>query len=163
MEAILYLLHLLIPTVIAIYIYFWSSSFKKLSVMSMDEMNEDETHEKNIVTIEEANGINRIGQAIFLLIGIIIWSLIGICIGRIACLVAPENFMKWFVYIGLYILFIRIPFGTANKMIKKAYGDIFILYEKVVFFLVMIFSYVASVYCYDSIPSFFKWHLYFLP
>ncbi len=129
--------------------------------MSIDELNEDEDSESEKVNARESKVINYFGLIAFVLIGIFVWSILGITIGRVSSLLSPDNFWKWILYFFMYFIFLRFPFGVGNKMVKRAY-DFETFNEKVIFSVAMIASYILALCCYDSIPNLLTSHLYFL-
>ncbi len=161
MEALLTIGFGLLVIFIGVAIYFWSSIFKKLGIMSQEELNEEGEKEEDLVTASETTFVNYLGSVIFLLIGITVWSYLGITIGKIASDITQHSILKWIVYVFVYFIFLRFPFGVGNKMIKRSYA--FEKFpEKILFSFVMIASYVFAICCYKVIPWFFKWHLQLL-
>ncbi|MFK7905137.1 MAG: hypothetical protein AB8B69_08430 [Chitinophagales bacterium] len=148
--------------IISFYLYIWAAGFKRLGQTSMEEFNEEEEKEEDLVNETETRWLNHFGKTIFLLLGLLIWALVAITVGRIASEVTENAVLKWFVYIGMYFFFLRFPFGVANKSVVKAYGFEHFL-QKIPFALTMIACYIVSICCYDVLPNFLKWHLMFLP
>jgi len=161
MKIIIYVLYLIAPTVIGLTIYYWSSTFKALAITSDEEFNEDEVLENDRVSLKEAKTINFASHIIFIIIGVFLWCTMGITIGRIASIIAPNNFLKLLVYFLTYFVFLRFPFGIGNKMVKRRF-DLEELHEKTIFAISMVASFIMSICCYDSIPQFLKWQLYFV-
>jgi len=140
------------------YIYVWSSTFKKLGSSTMEEFNEGEEEEEELLSESETKMTNYIGTSVFVLLGIIIWILQGVTVGKIASDITDNNLLKWPVYFFMYFIFLRFPFGVTNKMVKRSY-DFESLPEKIVFVIVMIAAYIISICCYESLPDFLKWHM----
>ena len=103
------------------------------------------------------NGRFSIGSILFLLFGTLIWSILGTTIGRIASEFGGESIFRWFVYFILYFVFLRLPFGTVNRMIQKSYGHD-LMPGKIVFSICMITFFILAICCFDKIPIFLKWH-----
>lgn len=140
--------------------------------MSADDMNEselsvsedgvlEEEFPDEIVTEKEASILARFCQWAFILLGILIWSVLGISVGRIAYLFQPSDLMKLLAYFLIYFLFLRIPFGTTNKIIMKTYEHD-TMPDKIVFAIVMILGFIIGINFYESVPDLMKWHLQLL-
>ncbi|MEM7102426.1 MAG: hypothetical protein AAF502_04775 [Bacteroidota bacterium] len=150
--------YLLALLTIGTYIYFWSSTFKKLGSSTVEELNEGEEKVEDLVNEGEARMINYFGSSVFLLIGSLIWVHLGIAIGQFALDISDNRIVRYFGYFFMYFIFLKFPFGVGNKMVKRSY-DFKHFPEKIWFALLMIASYIFSICCYDMIPSFLKWHL----
>jgi len=160
METILGIGYLFILSTIGLYLYNWSSIFKKIGSSTIYEINEGES-EEDFANESEAKLVNKFGTITFLFIGIAIWTLLGIAVGKIASGMTEINVLRWFLYVLLYFVFLRLPFGAGNKMVKKSFN--FERFpEKIIFSIFMILSYILSICCYEIIPQFLKWHLFFL-
>ena len=96
--------------------------------------------------------------AAFLLLGMLIWSVLGLTVGKVVDLAAPLGWMKWLVYILMYFILLRFPFGVFNGVIKENHEFDFFP-EKFLFSLMTIVFYIRAIFFYDSIPYFMKWHL----
>lgn len=161
MEIIIKLGYLFGTIIVGLFLYYWSSSFKKLGEFSLEEMNEGEMKESEILNESEGKLINKLGTITFIILGFFIWTYFSITIGKIASDITNHFILKWFCYIFIYFIFLRIPFGVGNKMVKNSY-DFERFPEKNIFSVTMICFYVLSICCYDWIPKLFKWHLVFL-
>ena len=142
-----------------VYLYYWTSIFKKLGTSSIKELNEEE--EEELVDESQAKFVNYFGSAIFITLGLIIWTLLGVTVGKISGEITDHYILRWFVYFAMFFLFLRMPFSIGNKMVKNSY-DFEKLPEAFVFFTVMLTAYVFSICCFDALPRFLKWHLYFM-
>jgi len=158
MEYLIHLGYLFVSSALGLTIYYWSSIFKKIGSMSADEFNEDEEKDDEQVDEKETKILNYVGLCIFIILGVFIWSILGVTAGRISSLIVPDNFVKWIIYFVMYFIFLRIPFGVANKMVKQSF-DFKVVPEKILFSVVMMVNYILSICCYDLIPSILKWHL----
>ncbi|MEL6988639.1 MAG: hypothetical protein AAGK97_12515, partial [Bacteroidota bacterium] len=67
----------------------------------------------------------------------------------------PFNFG---VFILVYFLFLRIPFGMGNKMVKRAY-DFKKAPEKIIFIIAMLGFFTLAIFKYEWIPWILRWHL----
>jgi len=161
MDVIIQVGYLIGSIVLGLTIYYWSATFKKLASMSMEEFNEGDEKDEDKVNERESRILNKFGSFVFILIGGIVWALMGITIGRVALLVSPDSFIRFFVYIIVYFLFLRFPFGVGNKMVKRSF-DFKSFPEKIIFSLIMIVSYILSICCFYKLPGFLKFHLHFL-
>ena len=149
-------IYLLIATTISLYLYYWSSTFKKLGDATLEELNEGDEKKEDLVDKTETKWINRFSTLLFVLIGVFVWSFIAITVGKIASDITNHWIGKYPVYFFMYFIFLRFPFRVANKMVKKAY-DFSHFHEKIIFAFVMILSYVLAICCYDRLPGFYKW------
>ena len=143
---------------VGVYLYYWSSFFKRLGMTSMEELNEEEEIQEDLVDERETSIINYFGSASFLLMGILIWIFMGITVGKIASETSDIKIIRWVGYVLLYFLFLRFPFGIGNRMVKKSY-NFETLPEKIPFVIVMILAYIISICCFEALPGFLKWHL----
>ena len=158
MDVLLRIAYVLLSIIIGLYIYTWSSTFKKLGWSTIEELNEGEESEEEIVNESETRIINYFGITAFLIIGIIVWTLLGITIGKIASDITDNWILKWIVYVIIYFAFLRIPFGVGNRIVKRSY-EFEGFPEKIVFSIMMISSYIISICCYENLPQILKWHL----
>ncbi len=161
MEILIIIAYLFISLTVGIYLYYWSSLFKKIGSSTAEELNEGKEIDEYHINESEAKGYNYFGAIVFVVLGITIWSLLGITIGKIASNITNHGILKWTVYVLMYFIFLRFPFGVGNKMVKRSY-DFKHFPEKIFFSLTMIVSYIVSICCFDSLPQFMKWHLVFL-
>lgn len=160
MELLIKLGYLVGTITIGLFLYYWTSSFKKLGESSLEEMNEGE-EDKGILTESEGKQINKVGTTVFVILGVIIWAVFSITIGKIASSMTDHSILKWVSYVGVYFIFLRFPFGVGNRMVKNSY-DFEQFPEKIIFSITMICFYVLSICCYDYIPNLLKWHLVYL-
>ena len=139
---------------------------------SLEEMNDSEmlitdqgvlqeNFPDELVTASEANFIHIAGRVGFVILGSMIWIIMGLTTGYMALSLKPSDLMKLIVYFLVYFFFLRIPMGMANKTIEKSYG-IKVMPEKLVFTILMVASYIVGINYFDTIPSFMKLHLQFL-
>jgi len=143
------------------YLYFWSAIFKRMGMATSKEVNEDLEENEEPATEGEVNALKNITNVLFLIIGFICWLYIGITVGRIASMITTHFILKWIVYVLMFFLFVRIPFGVLNRMIKKTYK--FERFpEKILFSMTMIGSYILSICCYIKLPKLFNWFLMYL-
>jgi len=152
------ILDLLLITLPVLVLYTWSGGFKKMAVSTVDELNEDEEHEEDIVNEKEGRILNYIGMFLFSSIGIILWSLQAIAVGKVARELAVYAVPAWLCYILMYFFFLRFPFGMGNKSLKRSF-DVNGMPEKLLFVLAIFTFYILAICCYESLPGFMKWHL----
>lgn len=152
------ILDLLLITIPVLVLYTWSGGFKNMAISTLDELNEDEEQEEDILDEKEGRILNYIGMFLFVPIGILLWSLQAIAVGKVAGELAAYAIPAWLCYVLMYFFFIRLPFGIGNKSVKRSF-DVEIVREKILFFLVMMIFYILAICCYDSLPGFMKWHL----
>ena len=150
--------YLIASIVIGIYLYYWSSNFKKMGDSTTAELNEDEEASEELVDEKETKFINYFGTFAFIIIGTIIWTHLGMTAGKIASDLSENSIIRWIGYVLIYFIFLRFPFGVGNKMVKRSY-EFERFPEKIIFVIVMILSFALSICCYDSFPQFLKWHL----
>ena len=161
MNILIKTLVLIIAPLLSIYLYYYSSFFKVLGTSSNEEMNEDEPLEEQI-TEKEGQVIRLIGSSLFLIIGIIIWGQLAVIVGKIVGDATENTFLKIVAAFFAYFILIRIPFGTANKMVKKNIEDKPIP-EKIVFIIVVLVLYIIAISSYDSLPQFMKFPFLIIP
>lgn len=154
--------YIIASIIIGLFCYYWSSSFKKIGILSTHQLNKGDLKGQKPVNEFEVKIINYFGTITFLIIGTIIWLLLGITIGKIASDITGHKILKWVVYVLMYFLCLRFPFGVGNKMVKRSY-DFKRFQEKILFSFVMITSYIISICCFEKLPAILKWHLKYLP
>jgi len=166
----LVLLGILIVTVVIVsIIYYGLGIFKKISITSIEEMNEsemlvsdegelEENFLEELVTEGEAKTINIASRMLFLGVGSCLWTFMGLTAGGIAYSFKPSDLLKLLVYILVYIFFMRIPFGILNKTIERSY-ELKVMPDKLVFVTAMILSYIIGINYFESFPDFMRWHV----
>ncbi len=161
MQILISIGYLLLSIILGIHLYVVSAVFKKVASFSREALNEEELYEKDKVSEKEAKTINYFSMFLFVLLGVLIWTFLGITVGRVALEIPWTNKIMWLIYFLMYFVFLRIPFGMGNKMIKKSFG--FEKFrEQIFFFLAMVISFVLTIHFYESFPLFLKWHLFLL-
>lgn len=161
MAVLVKIIYLIAQPILTLYIYDWSAVFKKMGISTAAEINEGETKEADLVDESEAKYINYVGSFIFIFIGSFLWGLLGITVGKITTALFENTILTIVIGIILYFVFLRIPFGAGNKMIVKSY-DLPRVPEKNIFAIVMITLYVLAICCFEKLPQFMTFHLYFL-
>lgn len=132
--------------------------------MSQDEINEkelvvtqkgelEETQTDNPVTESEAGWINTISYALFILIGMSIWSILGMIVGYSTQLLGISEFWKLFIYFIFYFSFLRLPFGIVHRVIQKTY-DLSFPREKTFFSILMIVCFLIALNQSTIVPKF---------
>ena len=157
MSVLLALLYLIIGVTISCFLYFWSATFKVVGDATMDELNEDEDNPIDLVNEKETRIINHFGTLVFIILGVIIWTFMGLLTGKIANDLTDHFLLKWLSYVIIYFCFLRIPFGVINKTIKKTQQFEFFP-EKGIFALTMIVFYVVGLLLADKTPHFSEWY-----
>lgn len=148
-------------------LYYLSGIFKMLGSTSLEEMNDSdlvvseqgeliEHFPDELVSPKEANIVNIFGKIMFILIASLLWSFMGLTVGYAAFLLQPSELMKLFTYFFIYFIFLRIPFGVANKSIKKSY-EIEVMPEKLIFAILMIINFIIGINYNEGLPYLFKW------
>jgi len=152
----------LLGTFLLGYLYYWSAIFKEMGMKAtIDDVNEDLEEGEEPATEGEVNALKNVFNVIFLIVGFICWLYIGITVGRIAPMITGHFILKWIVYVLMYFIFVRFPFGVLNRMIKKTY-ELERFPEKILFSMTMIGSYILSICCYEKLPKLFNWFLMYL-
>ncbi len=168
MTFLIYAAYILISMAISTYLYSWVATFKEMSEFSEEDWDTitEEVNEsgKEVEHLSEAQKktMRYVNKVVFLTIGCLVWIFMGITIGRIASEVTEHSIWKWVVYIGMYFLFLRIPFGVTSRLIQSV-QKFKQFPEKALFSILMIGFYILSICCYNALPGFLKWHLAFLP
>jgi len=157
MNFLLALLYLFIASGISYFIYFYSAVFKVVGDASKEELNEDETNPAEMVNEKETNAINHFGTFVFIIIGVLVWTFMGLFVGKIANDLTDHFLLKYLSYFFLYFLFLRFPFGVLNKSMVKSHEWPYFP-EKGIFALVMILFYVVGVLLADKVPHFSEWY-----
>ena len=83
----------------------------------------------------------------------------GITAGRIAFLFNFSEFYKLVLYFLVYFIFLRIPFGVANRTIEKSY-EVKVMPEKLVIVISMILGYFIGINTFESLPKFLTYHFF---
>ncbi|GEM_PF-1818292 len=150
------LFYLFIAAGISYFIYFWSAVFKVVGDSSMEEFNEEEANPDDMVDETETNVINHFGTFVFIILGVLAWTFMGLFVGKIADDLTDHFLLKYLSYFFLYFFFLRLPFGVLNKSIVKSHGFPHFP-EKYIFALVMLLFYVVGVLLADKVPHFSEW------
>jgi len=156
MELILEIAYLILFTLVMTYLYYLSSVFLKLGTSTVEEMNEGE--EEDLVDEKDSLVINYIGATAFILAGMLIWALMATTAGKVASGITEHNFLKWVVYILIYFLFLRIPFGVGSRLVQQSFRFKAVP-EKILFSIAMLVFYILAICCYENLPDILKWHL----
>lgn len=156
MNLLIAILYLTISVVIGCFLYFWSAAFKVVGDATMDEMNEEEDNPEDLLDEQETRIVNHFGTFIFIILGALIWTLMGLLTGKIANDLTDHFLLKWVSYFFIYFLFLRIPFGFINKLIKKVQEFKFFP-EKIIFALIMILFYFVGAILAHKVPHFLEW------
>jgi len=141
-------------------LYIWFGGFKGVSLLNVDQVNEDRS-EDECLDVSDVKNVNKFGLVVFVIFGTLIWAIIGLTIGRIAADITYHNVFCWVIYILMYILFLRLPLGFSNHILKEYY-EIKNMPETALFSIIVSTFYVIGICYYDAVPRFFRWHLYFL-
>lgn len=167
MTLLIQIIYIIASLGIGIYAYLWIATFKEISEFTDEDWN------KNVEEVNESGrdvgylnksqkaAMKYVNKGIFLVLGCLIWTLIAVTMGKIASNLTMHPIWKWFVHLGIYFLLLRTPFGVANKILKSLH-PLKKFPEEVLFVLFMIAFYILSIYYYEALPSFLKWHLVFL-
>lgn len=158
---ILHFLNLLIILALGGFLYIRSAIFKKMGELSIIKINEGEDKPEEKVNEADIRVINKVGIIAFLLVGALIWILLGIGVGKVTTGITDNNILKWLTYLAFYFIFLRFPFGVANRTIKRIY-EFKAFPEKVLFAIVMIAGFFLGIYYFDSLPWILKFHMIFI-
>ncbi len=161
MDILLKFFDLILITIAVLIAYHLSAVFKKMGTSTIDEINEDEENEEDMLNEKESRVLNYIGIFLFLLVGVVLWSLQAIAVGKVAREITGYAIPAWLCFLLMYFFFIRFPFGMGNKSVKRSF-NFQAAPEKILFFLVIMTFYILAICCYDSLPGFMKWHLHIL-
>lgn len=153
-------IYLLLSLYIGGKLYIWIGGFKGVSQLSPEQVNEDRIATEYLDPSDIKN-VNKFGLAVFLILSTLLWSIIGLTIGKIAAEITYHKVFRWFSYILMYFFFLRVPLGVLGSMLKEYY-EIEKMPEQAMFSILSLTFYILAICCYDSIPMLFKWHLYFL-
>lgn len=156
MEFLLKVIYLILFTLVMTYLYYLSSVFLKLGTSTAEEMNEGE--EEDLVDEKDSLVINYIGATAFILAGMLIWALVGTTAGKFASGITEHDVLKWVVYIFVYFLFVRIPFGVGTRLVQQSF-QFKAVPEKILFSIAMLTFYILAICCYANLPGILKWHL----
>ena len=159
--------YIIFTPVVCFYLYNWSAVFKEMSEYSeedWDKVTEEigaSRNEVRYLSNTQKKVMKHGNKFLFLTVGSLIWIFLGVTIGKITSSITDHSVLKWVAYFGMYFVFLRFPFAVINGVIETAY-EIEKIPEKALFAILMIGFYALSICCYAGLPSFFKWHLYFL-
>ncbi|MEM6321390.1 MAG: hypothetical protein AAF960_27280 [Bacteroidota bacterium] len=156
MNFLVALAYLVPVTICCCYAYLLFGAFKVAGDASMDVLNEDESNKDNLVDEQETVIINYSGTFIFIILGTLVWTFMGLFVGKIAGDLTTHPVWKYFSYLFLYFLFLRLPFGIVNRSIKKSYEFDFFP-EKFMLALVMIIFFIVGILFRDSVSHFSNW------
>ncbi len=131
---------------LAMFLYKKIVVFKKVSLLTNNEINEGE-HEK--ISYQESIIINKLSYSFFLFSGIIVLGTLGLVTGNLIKLLVLNLsvYFRVILYVLFYMLLIRIPFGMVNRMNKDVIKNL----EKIFFSLLVISSFVLSIMFVDRV------------
>ena len=141
------------------YAYHWFGSFKRLSECTCDEFNAEILESEENICESEALAARNFSYTIFVVTGLLIWSFLGVTMGKVATEMTSHSVLRWIVYFTFYLLFVRLPVGATSRAIVEIYS-IERLPEKYLFTVVALTFYIMSIFWYDSVPFLWKWHLF---
>ncbi|MFK7983454.1 MAG: hypothetical protein AB8G86_25965 [Saprospiraceae bacterium] len=124
---------------------------------TMEELNEDETNPQELINEKETDTLNHFGTFLFIITGVLIWTFIGLFVGKIADDLTDHFLLKYLSYFLVYFFFLRLPFGVLNKLIIKTH-EFPHFPEKNIFALTMLVFYVVGVLLADKMPHFSEWY-----
>ncbi|MEM6725536.1 MAG: hypothetical protein AAF598_15960 [Bacteroidota bacterium] len=155
---------LLLPVlVIVVYkLYDLNGFFLYLSVASKEEIEAEMTEvDDGTDPAVVATWMNRIGALLFTLIGIYLWSVLAIVSARLVSLLPMAMVWKVLVYLLVYFLCLRMPFGVAHKSLRQVV-DLDRIPNQTPFALTMIAAFFLSIFAFDYLPGMFTWPLFWL-
>lgn len=125
---------------LAMFLYKKIVVFKKVSLLTNNEINEGENEK---ISNRESIIINKLSYSFFLFSGIIVLGTLGLVTGNLLKLLVLNLsvYFRVILYVLFYILLIRIPFGMVNRMNKEVIKNL----EKTFFSLLIISSFVLSI------------------
>lgn len=141
-------------------LYIWFGGFKGVSELDVEQVNEDREEEERLRP-EDVRGVNKFGLVVFVVFGTLLWAIIGLTIGKIAAEITYHRVFRWFSYVLVYFIFLRLPLAILSRMLMEYY-EVEKLPEKAMFLIISLTCYILAISSYDAIPYLFKWHLYFL-
>lgn len=125
---------------LAMFLYKKIVVFKKVSLLTNNEINEGENEK---ISNRESIIINKLSYSFFLFSGIIVLGTLGLVTGNLLKLLILNLsvYFRVILYVLFYMLLIRIPFGMVNRMNKEVIKNL----EKTFFLLLVISSFVLSI------------------
>ncbi|CAM1354136.1 hypothetical protein [Tenacibaculum halocynthiae] len=125
---------------LAMFLYKKIVVFKKVSLLTNNEINEGENEK---ISNRESIIINKLSYSFFLFSGIIVLGTLGLVTGNLLKLLILNLsvYFRVILYVLFYMLLIRIPFGMVNRMNKEVIKNL----EKTFFSLLVISSFVLSI------------------
>ncbi|RBW56633.1 hypothetical protein DS884_14320 [Tenacibaculum sp. E3R01] len=125
---------------LAMFLYKKIVVFKKVSLLTNNEINEGENEK---ISNRESIIINKLSYSFFLFSGIIVLGTLGLVTGNLLKLLILNLsvYFRVILYVLFYMLLIRIPFGMVNRMDKEVIKNL----EKTFFSLLVISSFVLSI------------------
>ncbi|WP_431165480.1 hypothetical protein [Tenacibaculum halocynthiae] len=131
---------------LAMFLYKKIVVFKKVSLLTNNEINEGENEK---ISNRESIIINKLSYSFFLFSGIIVLGTLGLVTGNLIKLLVLNLsvYFRVILYVLFYMLLIRIPFGMVNKMNKEVIKNL----EKIFFSLLVISSFILSIMFVDRV------------
>lgn len=149
---------LLILYVALLSLYYLTAPLKKVSQQSQLDFAIDADEPDDILSHEETTFVNKASTYIFISVGLFIWSYAGITVAKIALFICNYISFKWLIYLIIYFVLLRIPFGLIISFTNKIYeveNDL----GKTSFALILIASYILTIIFYNWLPYFLQWPL----
>lgn len=155
MKTIILILYLAGGYMLVPYLFSYLGALKKIGILSSDEINEDELASEKL-SEKEVEQAKQISNIIFVLLGMILYALLGVVFGLATQELVGASPLKWVAYPFFYIVMVS-SFRMGRKIVES-YGVKLSIKEQIAFYLTMLLFYLLAIWQKETLPFILTWY-----